>query len=308
MAALWLVVLVGVTGYELSVQSRTRRLAVANALEATQARAAADAALETARAALENRLAHPLDARSRLVADATRDPWSDLAFLRADTIRLGDERAVLHAYDAGTRLQINHATEADVRRLFIALRIDAGDADRLAQRILDWRDRDTFRRARGAERADYLRTGARMLPRDAELASVDEVRNVEGMTPRVYALVSRHLTVFGTGQVNLNAAPAEVLSSLPGMGGEAIAVILRAQESARPIRSIEELTQRLSPGARSAIVDVMSELTQRITFDTREVVVESEGWVDGSPMRARGEAHYVRGGDALFTVWRRVGS
>src|SRR4051812_45712822 len=33
MAALWLVVLVGVTGYELSVHSRTRRLAVANSFE-----------------------------------------------------------------------------------------------------------------------------------------------------------------------------------------------------------------------------------------------------------------------------------
>src|SRR3954469_17550887 len=88
MAALWLVVLVGVTGYELSIRSRSRRLAVANALEATQANAAADAALETARAMLENRLAHPLDSRSRPVADAASDPWSDLALARDDTLKL----------------------------------------------------------------------------------------------------------------------------------------------------------------------------------------------------------------------------
>ena len=77
MAALWLVVIVGVTGYELSVRSRVRRLAVANSLEKVAADAAADAALETVRAALENRLAHPLDARSRTLADATLDPWGD---------------------------------------------------------------------------------------------------------------------------------------------------------------------------------------------------------------------------------------
>ncbi|MEP6729959.1 MAG: hypothetical protein ABJE10_04935, partial [bacterium] len=113
MAALWLVVIIGVTGYELSVRSRTRRLAVANTLENVQAAAAADAALETVRAGLENRLAHPLDSRARFLSNQAIDPWSDLAFLRGDTITLGDERSTAHVYDAGTRLQINRASESD---------------------------------------------------------------------------------------------------------------------------------------------------------------------------------------------------
>ena len=307
MAALWLVVIVGATGYELSVRSRTRRLAVANALETTQAAAAADAALETVRAGLENRLAHPLDARTRAISDATLDPWSDLRFIRADTILLGDERAVARVYDAGARLQINRATEAEVRRLFVALRLDAGEADRLVQRIMDWRDRDTFRRARGAERDDYLRAGARRLPSDADFTRIEELRDVDGITPELYARVAPFMTVLGTGQINLNSAPAPVLSSLPGLGDEAIALILRAQGGTRRLRSLEELTQRLSPGARESIVDAGGELMQRITFETREVVVECEGWLDGSPVRVRGEALYAKGGDALFAVWRRVG-
>ena len=307
MAALWLVVIIGVTGYELSVRSRTRRLAVANSLETTQAAAAADAALETVRAGLENRLTHPLDGRTRSLTNATLDPWGDLSFIRADTIRLGDERAIAHAYDAGSRLQINRATEADVRRLLVALRLDAGEADRLAQRILDWRDHDTFRRGRGAERADYLRAGARTLPSDADFTRVDELRDVEGMTQELFERIAPHVTVLGTGQINLNSAPLVVLSSLPGLGAEAIALIVRAQESTRSIRSLEELTNRLSPGAREAIAETGGELAQRVTFETREVVVESEGWLDGSPVRARGEALYAKGGDALFSVWRRVG-
>jgi type II secretory pathway component PulK len=307
MAALWLVVLVGITGYELSVRSRTRRLAVANALETTQAAAAAEAALETVHGALENRLAHPLDARTRTFATASLDPLGDLRFIRADTIQLGDERAVAHAYDAGTRLQINRATEADVRRLFVALHLDASDADRLAQRILDWRDPDTFRRARGAEREDYLRAGARTLPADADFTRVEDLRDVEGMTPALYARVAPYVSVLGTGQVNLNSAPAPVLSTLPGLGDEAIALIVRAQEAARPLRSLEELTQRLSPGAREAITEAGGELMQRITFETREVAVESTGWLDGSPVKIKAEALYVRGGEALFSAWRRVG-
>jgi general secretion pathway protein K len=307
MAALWLVVLIGVTGYELTIRSRTRRLAVANTLEATQAAAAAEAALETVRGALEERLAHPLDSRSRAIADATLDPCADLDRIRTDTMRLGDERAVAHVYDAGSRLQINRATEADVRRLLMALRLDASDADRLAQRILDWRDHDTFRRARGAERDDYLRAGARTLPSDADFARVDELLAIDGMTPELYVRIAPLVTVLGTGLINANSAPAAVLASLPGLGDEAIAIMVRAQNTKRSLRSLEELTQRLSPGAREAIVDAGAELMQRITFETREVVVETEGWLDGSPVRIRAEALYAKGGDALFSVWRRVG-
>lgn len=308
MAALWLVVIVGVTGYELSVRSRVRRLAVANSLEKVSADAAADAALETVRAALENRLAHPLDARSRTLVDATLDPWGDLTFLRSDTLKLGDERASAHAYDAGTRLNLNRATEGDIRRMLSAIPIDAGEADRLAQRITDWRDADSFRRSRGMERDDYLRSGARVLPTNAEFSQVAELRDVDGVTAELYARIAPYFTVFGTGQVNLNAAPRVVITSLPGMSDEAISVIFRYRQSSRPMRSFEEVTQRLSPGAREAIAAAGNELSGRVTFDTREVVVTGEGWLDGSPLRSSAEAVFARGGDALFTVWRRVGS
>lgn len=299
MAALWLVVIVGATGYELSVHARTRRLAVANSLETAQAIAAAEAALETARATLENQLARPLD---------PLDPWHDLRALRPDTIHLGDERASLHVFDAGSRLNVNRSTEDDVRRLLAALHMDASQSDRIAQRILDWRDRDSARRGRGAERDDYLRAGARTLPADADFTSVSELRDVDGIPPDVYTRIAPYLTVLGTGQVNVNSAPAPVLATLPGLGDEAIALIVRSQGGARPLRTLEELTARLSPGARSSIVEAGAGLMQRITFETREVVVESEGWLDGSPVRARGEALYARGGDALFSVWRRIGA
>lgn len=307
MAALWLVVLVGVTGFELSVHSRIRRLAVANSLEATQAHAAAEAGLETVRAALEYRLAHPLANRIRRVGDATMDPLGDLSFIRADTIILGDERVAAHAYDAGARLQINRASEDDVRRLLVALPLDASVADRLAQRILDWRDADELRRSRGAEREDYLRSGARMLPRNADIEAVAELREIEGVTNEIYARVEPYLSVRGTGQINLATAPLVVLRSLPAFGEEVANAVLRARQSGRPLRSLDELTLRVSSSARAALLDATPELSPRLAFDTRELLVESDGWLDGSPIRAHGVALYERSGDALLTVWRRVG-
>ena len=157
------------------------------------------------------------------------------------------------------------------------------------------------------ERDDYLRAGVRTLPADADFGRVDELRDVDGVTPDVYARIAPYFTVSGSGQINLNAAPRAVLSSLPGLGEEALSFILRAQHSTKALRSLEEITQRLSPSARESIAEAGTQLTGHITFETREVVVESEGWLDGSPLRSRGEALYVRGGDAFFTVWRRVG-
>ncbi|MDB4881511.1 MAG: hypothetical protein JWL95_277 [Gemmatimonadetes bacterium] len=306
MAALWLVVIVGVTGYELSLRSRTRRLAVANTLEHVQAAAAADAAIETARDGLEHRLTHPREGRTRFPATQVLDQWSDLAFLRGDTIALGDERATADVYDASTRVQINRATEADLRRLLVALPLDAGVADRLAQRIMDWRDADDFRRARGAEGDDYLRAGVRRLPANGPFDRVDDLRDVDGMSAEVYARLAPLVTVLGAGQINVNAASPTVLRSLPGLGDEAIALIVRSQNGMMPLRSLEELTNQLSSSARTAIVDAGGDLTQRVTFEAREVVVEAEGWVDGSPSPVRAEAMFARTGGTFFTVWRRI--
>lgn len=307
MAALWLVVIIGTTGYELSVRSRARRLAVANSLEKIAADAAADAELETVRATLENRLLHPLDSRTQLVSDANRDPWSHLEFAEHDTLHLEFERGTMHVYDAGSRLQINHATENDVFRLLTALRIDAGVASGLAQRILDWRDADDFRRARGAERAEYLAHGARVLPTNTDFGRLEELRDIEGMTAELYSRIAPYLTVLGSGQININSASPVVLRSLPGMSDDVVEMILRARTSTRPFRTLEELTNALSSGARAALVEAGSELMQRVTFETQEVAVESEGWVDGSPLHSHAEAVYARSGDALFTIWHRAG-
>ena len=306
MAALWLVVLVGVSGYELSVRSRSHRLAVANSLERAQAVAAAEGALETVRGELALRLARAAPPAIRNSQFAPTDLWSDLALLNTDTLVLGDARALPRVYDAGARIQINRASEADLRRFFAALAIDAGIADHLAQRIADWRDADDFRRARGAERDDYLRAGARGMPANADFSRVDELRDVDGMTPELYSRIAPFVTTLGTGQINVNAAPREVLLSLPGMGDETLAAIVRAQRARRPVGSLEELTAQLSSAARSSLVEAMGELQQRAAFESREVVVEADGWLDGSPARATAQALLARGGDAMFTIGRRI--
>jgi general secretion pathway protein K len=291
MAALWLVVLIGVSGYELSVHSRGRRLAVANALESEQGVAAAEAGLESGRAMLE-------------VLGGARPARAPLP--SADTITLGDVRTFVRVIDGGALVQLNRASETELTRLMVALRMDASTASRLAQRILDWRDADDLERGRGAERDDYLRAGARRLPPNADFIELADLRDVDGVTSAIFQRIAPYLKVHGSGQVNVSSAPREVLLTLDGIGAEAVDAIVRAREAGRPFRTLEELSARVSPGARQAIVNATPELSSRATFELSEAQIESTGWVDGSAIRVRASSVHERSGEAWLTTWRRV--
>jgi len=294
-AALWLLVALSALALEVSLVARERRLAAANTLEGSQARAAADAGLEHARARL-----------AAVLRSGALDPWRRPDSLLAGDVTLGDARYRVTLRDAGAALNLNRATEADLRRLLIALRVDAGQADRLAQATLDWRDADDLRRARGAERDDYLRAGRPVLPRNGPFQSIAELGSVLGMTPQVLTLVRPYLTLFGTGQINLNAAPRPVLLALPGVGEEAAGVLLRHQESRRPLHSLADLSLELSGGARAALEAETSTLLTQVTFETQEVEAVSDGWADGSSVRAHAHGLLVRARDVAFLVWRRT--
>lgn len=305
-ATLWLLVALTSAVLEVSLTARTRRLAAANTLEAVSSRAAARAGLDHARARMATILARSGTLSAALPPEARLDPWRDPAELLPDSLLLGEARYAVRLRDAGAALHLNRASEDELRRLFLALRVDAGEADRLAQAILDWRDADDLRRARGAERDDYLGESRAELPRNGPFASLDELLAVRGMTAERFAAVRQYLTLLGTGQVNLNAAARPVLLALPGLTEEAVAVLLRRRQGRRPVRSVQELTLELSPPARRAIEAELPRLLSRATFETREVEVESEGWVAGSPVRVRAEGLLVRTNDVVFLVQTRV--
>ena len=118
---------------------------------------------------------------------------------------------------------------------------NANEADRLAQRIEDWRDPDDFRRARGAERADYVRAGAKRLPANADFSRVEELRDVAGMTPALFARIAPLASVLGPGQLQVTTAPRAGLRS-PPRGG------LRRRSAVRAGRAPGRVRRRLGGG------------------------------------------------------------
>lgn len=291
-AALGLLVALAAVGLGMGFRLRLSRLGAANAIEHARAAAVAEAALA--------------EFRGRLDATAgDADSWSSPETAWPDTVEFGGLRAVTTATDIGSRLNLNRASEEELRRLFIALRIDAGDADRIAQAIADWRDPDDLRRARGAEQAEYQRRGLWPMPANGEFERLSELSAVLGMNPGLYARMKDHLTVRGTGRVNLNATGRPVLLALPGMTEQAAGALSDRRATRRPVRSLSELQSLLPSGPREALLPHIPALESRVLFETRELEVICEGEVVGSPVRARVRAVVGRTLNQAVVTWRQ---
>lgn len=304
-AAVWFMITLAGLGLEVAVLARTRRLAAANAVESAGARAAAEAGIEHARARLTHRLTGaPTNGGANEPASA--DAWWNVALALTDTVVLGNARYTVRVSDVGARLNLNLASEDQLRALFAALRIDAGVADQVAECVADWRDADDLPRLHGAERAEYLRAGLRAMPRNAPLVRVEELRDVFGVTPKVYAAVAPHLTVRGSGQINLNSAPRPVLLALPGFTEEVVGVVLNLRAGSVAIASLDQLEAALPQSLRNRIVDATAALLPLVAFETREAEVVSEGWIAGSPVRVHVSGLFVRGGGAVFLQQKRT--
>lgn len=305
-SALWLVVALSTLALEVSVIARRRRLVVANMLETVRAERAAASGIEHERARLSQLLLQAGNRPSWNKAATVDAPWENADSSPVDTVQVdGDVAYVVASTDAGTMVNLNTVDGAGLARFLAESSIDALTADALAQAILDWRDADDFRRLRGAERDDYVKSGARELPRNGPFETVNELRFVRGMAPAILSKIAPHLTVLGSSEVNVNKATAAVLLSVPGMTSLAVAAITSAQRSHRRIESLRQLMDMLPSPARSAL-EQNPIGAARLTFDTHELLVRSRGWVNGSPVRVAETAVVVRMGTTPIVTWRRT--
>ena len=304
LATLWLVVAIATLTLAVARGSRTRRLSTANAAEALHARAAAEAGIDHAVARLARLLEDGASAGAR-DPRLLLDPWAGtLAAASLDTTRLGGATYVVRVADAGTRLDVDAASDAELRALLRGLRVDDAAAARLTARLLDWRDADDVPRAGGAERAAYLDAEAPLLPPNHDLASVGDVRHLLGVDAALAARLLPYLRVRGSGRVNVNAAPAPVLLALPGSSPALADAVLAARRTGRRIGSSGELRALLPTAARARFDAAGAAALGRLDFETRALELHAIGWVDGSPVRAGATALVVRAGRMPLVVWR----
>jgi general secretion pathway protein K len=125
-------------------------------------------------------------------------------------------------------IDLNQAGIELFRGLFRSAGMSEDEAQRLADRVIDWRTaRPTDDRT-----DDYQREEVPYAPRHAPFQSVDELKLVLGVTPELFTRIKPALTVYSQ-QPNADqrVAPREALLALPNMDARRVDAVLRERTS-----------------------------------------------------------------------------
>lgn len=145
------------------------------------------------------------------------DPEPAMRFMpdgRIYRFAIGDGKVALRVLDESARIDLNVADATTLARLFAAEALPEADAEALADAVLDWRDTDDLIQLHGAEDKEYEDAGLPYGAKDNPFESVDELQQVLGMTPELFARVRPYLTVYTASATRPDFASAPVLLAL----------------------------------------------------------------------------------------------
>ncbi len=195
-----------------------------------------------------------------------------------DTVDLGRGTWCAAALDdPSVKLNLNLADRAALVTVFQTVVRRSAPVDSLVDALLDWRDLDTVPRLFGDESSGN---------RNGPLADVWELRSVRGFTDSLVGRLARFLTTRGSGAINVNAAPPEVLATLPGMTEEAIRIVIMDRR-ATPLPNADVLAGLLSPSGRRTLLASYPEFVRLAVFTAPQLVGTVMGGVRGAPLVAR---------------------
>jgi general secretion pathway protein K len=172
--------------------------------------------------------------------------------------------AVVEMIPETAKLNVNTATEEELRKVVTAVTGDPGRAAGIVEGIVDWRSGG---QRRGSLNSYYLALGPTFQPRHASLEEIEELLFVRGVTPelfygnyvedaqgRLYARGGLRdcLSVWGTrGTIDANGASPALLEAI-GMSPSDIAVLVR-RRTEKPFLSIGEVQALGIPTTRLRI-------------------------------------------------------
>ena len=214
--------------------------------------------------------------------DGLTDAWSnrpdtfqsiapgDTAFsLRHVAVGPGREEAVLYGLsDEQAKININRASADMLRRLFeIAAELPTLEATPIAAAIIDWRDTNDDTEPDGAESLYYQSLYPPYTCKNRPFQVLEELLLVRGITPAVFARVRDHVTLYGTGAININTADTIVLQCLGLSAAMADAVVrLRTGPDGAPGTGDDRVFERVAD-----IVKTLSDQGSLSRTETSEV-------------------------------------
>jgi general secretion pathway protein K len=172
LAVLWMLGGGAALGALLVLSTRDAQQVAINRVDLARARWIAEGCVERARAAVDEWTG------SGAIDDSV---WAHLGrVVHASLLVRGCDVTI---EPVGITLDVNLADDARLRRFFTSTGLSATSADSLVDAVLDWRDADDDSRVSGAERRWYEQAG-RIPPRNAEIASPEELATIRGLEDR----------------------------------------------------------------------------------------------------------------------------
>jgi general secretion pathway protein K len=293
--ALWVMVLLSFLGLEMSTFSRADTGGTRYLKESAQTYYLARGGIENG-VGLVAQYFHQYPANALAAKTSGRDMRSVtaprpqlLTWLHdrgLDHVPLGEGSFSLRFEDLSGRVNVNRADPTVLANLAQRTGLDHSRAQEVTDGILDWIDADDLHRPQGAER-DWYERKRLPLPRNAPVTQIEELLLVKGMSREIlygggrYKGLATFLTTEGSGKINVNTAPLEVLVSVPGLDSGTANRILAARRL-HALRSLQEVLGS-DPEAKLGAYPLLGILA----FDTTEMRIEAEGELPGSPVRSR---------------------
>jgi general secretion pathway protein K len=137
----------------------------------------------------------------------------------ARMVRIGETPVLLRITDEADRINLNTASFALLQALLIAVGVERAPAAALAAAILDWRSAGTVARRGGAKAPEYQAAGLGYAPPGAPFQSVDELRDVLGMTLALFDRLEPHVTVLTDSDPDLSTHDPIVALALTESAG-----------------------------------------------------------------------------------------
>lgn len=119
--------------------------------------------------------------------------------------------------DEERKVNLNHTSLEIASRLFEQVSgLDKEEAQEIVYNLIDWMDSDSFfgHPKYGAEASYYENLNKPYTSRNMPYEVIDELLLVKGMTPEIFEKILPYMTVYGSGQVNMNTADRVVLAAL----------------------------------------------------------------------------------------------
>jgi general secretion pathway protein K len=137
---------------------------------------------------------------------------------RADGSRhelvLGYSRVELRVENEAGRINPNFASPALMEALLRATRVDDDTARHLATAIAEWVGTPVIGRTPEMVAAEYQAAGRDYAPPGEPMESLNELANVLGTTPEIFAAIRPHLTIYGASTPDAAAADPVVAAAL----------------------------------------------------------------------------------------------